>query len=527
MSIADPRLNRHSPSLARFDRRFGRSILVLAMAGFALSACALGPDFRTPPAPKVTAYTAKPVTIKTAAAGGPAGAKQHFKLGAEISGDWWHIFHATDLNSTIKLAIADNLTLAEARANLGQAEAEVAVARGAYFPQINGSAGASRQDFSYLQIGQNAAGPVYSLYSTGANVSYPLDIFGLARRTVEAQTALASVKQAELAAAYLTLTGNVVSEAINIAGLRAQIAAVDELIEVDKKNLALVKAQVAAGAVAVSGPQLLSAESQLAHDRTLSPPLYQELSVARHALALLLGRAPAQWSPPAFDFADFTLPEKLPVSLPSVLVRRRPDILAAEAGLHAASARIGVATAELYPQITIGAAGSFNSLTAAKLFTPPGRLWSLGASLTLPIFHGGALEAQKRAAIAAYRGAAAAYKQTVLQAFTQVADVLRALSHDAELLQAEVHALNTAKKELEYSRTSLTAGAFSTLQLLDATRQYQQAKLGYVRAVAQRYQDTARLFVAMGGGWWQPESPFHAAAVPESGYREIEWKTTK
>lgn len=480
-----------------------------------------------PPAPKLARYTAHPVAMKSPAAGGPAGANQHFKLGAAISGDWWHIFHSTDLDNTIKLAIADNLTLAEARANLGQAEAEVAVARGAYFPQINGSASASRQDFSYLQIGQNLAGPVYSLYTTGANVSYPLDIFGLARRTVEAQEALATVQRDELAAAYLTLTGNVVSEAIKIAELRARIAAVHDIIEADKKNLALINAQVAAGAVAVSGPQVVSAESQLAHDRTLSPPLYQGLAVARHAMALLLGRAPAEWSPPTFDFADFTLPKRLPVSLPSILVRQRPDILAAQATLHAASARIGVATAKLYPQIAISAAGSFNSLSAADLFSPPGRLWSLGANLTLPIFHGGALEAQKQAAVAAYRGAAASYKQTVLQAFTQVADVLRALSHDAELLQAEVHALNAANKELEYSRTSLTAGAFSTLQLLDATRQYQQAKLGYVQAVAQRYQDTARLFVAMGGGWWQPGSPFSKAAMPDIRYRKVEWQTLK
>ena len=244
-----------------------------------------------------------------------------------------------------------------------------------------------------------------------------------------------------------------------------------------------------------------TAESQLANDRTQLPPLQQQLSVAHHALSVLVGKFPGQWSAPDFDLTEFALPAELPVSVPSDLVHQRPDILAAEAQLHASSAAIGVAASQLYPGITLSGTLGVESLSTATLFQSSSRFWNLVANLTAPVFHGGALEAQKQAAIDTFRASAATYQQTVLTAFGQVADVLRALDHDAELVAAQKHALDTSATSLALQRLSYTAGKSDLLQLLNAERAHQQARLGYARAQAQRYQDTTQLFVAMGGGW--------------------------
>ncbi len=237
-------------------------------------------------------------------------------------------------------------------------------------------------------------------------------------------------------------------------------------------------------------------------DRTLLPPLGQQLNAAQHALAILLGKAPADWTPPDFDFAAITLPAELPVSLPSALVRQRPDVMSAEARLHAASAAIGVATAQLYPNITLSAGLNQEAISVVSLFHGASNVWSLGAGLTAPIFHGGALEAQRRGAVDAFNAALDNYEQTVLQAFGQVADVLDALGHDAELLAAERRALAAADRSLALTRQTYAIGSIGILQVLDAQRLAEQARLGYVRAEAQRYLDTAQLFLAMGGGWW-------------------------
>jgi len=342
--------------------------------------------------------------------------------------------------------------------------------------------------------------PNFNLFQIGPTVSYALDLFGGTRRQIERAAALADVRHDALDAAYLALTGNVVIEAVDVAAIRGQQKAVSDTLEIDRENLSLVQRERKAGTVPDS--DVITAESQLATDETQLPGLDQQLSVARHALAVLLGRAPGDWSPPNFDLATLTLPDRLPVSLPSELVHQRPDIQAAEARLHAASAQIGVATAQLYPSITLSGAIGVAGLDGGHLFDPAGLVWSVAAGLTQPIFDGGTRQAVRRAALALFKAAAADYQQTVLQGFGQVADILQALAHDADLLAAQQHALDMATEAVRLQRIDYANGGIGILGMLDAQRQYQQARLGYVRAEAQRYQDTIQLLVAMGGGWW-------------------------
>ena len=301
----------------------------------------------------------------------------------------------------------------------------------------------AEQKYGAAFLGSTIASPAFSAFSLGPSVSYALDIFGGIKRQVENQQAQADFQKYQLDGAYLMLTGAVVNQTIAVASVHGQIKAIEDILADDEENLRLVR--VARGVGAVSDVDLLSAESQLANDRTLLPPLRQQLSVAHHALATLASRSPADWSPPDFDLAGFKLPRELPLSLPSDLVRERPDILAAEAQLHAASATIGVATANLYPQINLTAAASQQALTIGHLFTTAsGAAWSVAGGLTTPIFHGGELEAQRQAAIDAYDASLATYEQTVLQAFGQVADVLQSLAHDAEEVAEQMHALDAS-----------------------------------------------------------------------------------
>jgi NodT family efflux transporter outer membrane factor (OMF) lipoprotein len=311
---------------------------------------------------------------------------------------------------------------------------------------------------------------------------------------------LADYQHDELDAAYLTLTGDTVTQAIQVATVRAQLKAVGDIVDIDRQNLDLVRKERQAGSVPDS--DVVLAESQLAQDETAEPGLDQQLSAAKHALAVLLGRAPGDWLAPDFDLASLTLPIQLPVSLPSELVHQRPDIRAAEAQLHAASAQIGVATAQLYPAITLSGGISSSALNGGSLFNTGGLVWSIAAGLTQPIFDGGMRRAERRAALAAFKASAADYQQTVLLAFGQIADIMQALTNDARLLATQQRALNMASESVRLQRISYTQGGTGLLNLLDAQRQYQQARLGYVRAQAQRYQDTIQLLVAMGGGWW-------------------------
>ena len=456
-----------------------------------------------PAAPAVGGYENGPVPLPAPGGSDPA---QRFADGAAVAQQWWEAFQSPALAETLTLALAGSPTLASAQATLAQAEELVVAARAGYLPQIDASLAGSREHEVSLTGGSSTSGRrgtsvgsslVTNMFSVGALMSYTPDLFGRNRRTVEQQAALAETQRYQLGAAYLTLTAEAVSQALTIATTLAEIKATQDIIAADEHNLELVRVSFEAGLVART--DVLSAESQLAGDRTLLPPLEQQLSVARHALSVIAGKTPAEWTPPDFELDALALPGLLPVSIPSELVHDRPDILAPEAQLHAASAAIGVATAQLYPSLTISPAWALQAVATGGPVAAPSILAGIAGSLTQPLFHGGALQAQRRGAVDAYEAQLGAYRQTVLVAFGQVADVLRALEHDAELLGAESAAVTSSAASLELAQEAYAAGRGTLVQVLDAQRLSAQALLGYARARGQRYLDTALLFEAMGG----------------------------
>jgi NodT family efflux transporter outer membrane factor (OMF) lipoprotein len=495
----------------RPPRRSGRTALrslgvpaLAAMLAAASSGCTVGPDFVPPPAPSATRYTSPAEATASDADAGPVGSRQTVTLGERVSAEWWTLFRSPEIDTLIKEAIAGSPTLESATARLTEAQEAVAAASGALYPQVDVSASVTRQKLNTssfgLKPGSVSLPPNFNVYQVGPTVSYALDIFGGTRRQIEQKTASADVQRYQLDAAYQTLTGNIVTQAVQVAAARAQLQAIHDILDLDRQNLDLVRKARQAGSV--PDTDVVTAQSQLATDETLPPGPAQQLDMAKHALAVLLGRTPGEWSPPDFDLASLTLPGQLPVSLPSQLVHQRPDILAAEAQLHVASAQIGIATAELYPAVTLSGSAGAAALDPGHLFNPAGLVWSIAAGLTEPVFDGGTRQADRRAAVAAFKASAADYRQTVLQAFSQVADILQALSHDAQLLAAQRQALDMASESIRLQRINYSQGGVGLLNLLDAQHQYQQALLGYVRAEVQRYQDTIQLLLAMGGGWW-------------------------
>jgi len=465
------------------------------MVSYVLSVggCAAGPDFTRPVPPPATRYTAETLRGEGASA---ATQVQHIALGQNIEGAWWTLFRSNAIDELVTQAVDHNRTLAASMATLAQAQ-EIALARaGSQYPQVDLSGSAGRQQYGKEFLGPFRI-PPFSYFAVGPTVSYALDYTGGVARSVEQQYALAEMERHQLDAAYLTVTGQAVMQTLTIASVRAQIATVETILAQDRDNLGLVQSAFDNGSVARE--DVVSAQSQIANDMTLLPPLRQELAKARHALSVVLGRAPANGLPDDVDLAQITLPLQVPVSLPSELAHRRPDILAAEARLHAATSAVGVAQSNLYPKIELTASVGQQSLKADRLFDRANNAWSVIAGFTAPIFDGGTLRAEKRAAVDAMRASAATYEQTVLEAFAQVADLLEGLDHDAEQLDAQDHAQQAAQSSLELARTSYKEGNAGVLQVLDAERSFQQARLGYVRAVAQRYLDTVQLFLALGG----------------------------
>jgi len=465
-------------------------LLALLLGGN--TACRVGPDFVRPAPPPVSGYSD---TTGSGMPGDPPPIPAVF--GQVIPSRWWQVFESPALDSLVAQGIQENQTLAAAQASLAQARELLRQARGSEFPQVDASASAARERLAAATT--NASGSAANIYSVGTAASYPLDLFGGIRRKVEQAGALADNARYEVGAAYVTLSGNVVTTAITIASLRLQILTVNDILADDQRNLDLVQLKLAAGKAAPS--DVLTAQSQLEADRALAPPIRTQLAQARHALAVLVGRFPAEWSAPTFVLDSLRLPDSLPASLPSELVHRRPDIQAAQAELHAASVAIGVAESQLYPSITLSGSLSSESGALRGLLEGPSFAWNLVAGMIAPLFHGGALRAQKRAAVDAYESSLALYRQTVMAAFQQVADVLFSLGADGQLVEAERRALEVSQSAVELQRIAYGAGKSSLLQLIDAQRTNEQIILGYARARAQRFQDVAELFVAMGGGW--------------------------
>ncbi|HZL58566.1 MAG TPA: efflux transporter outer membrane subunit [Stellaceae bacterium] len=487
-------------------RRPSRAVLSLSAL---LAGCTVGPDFAPPPATPDAGYRPGGAADLATPPGVPA---QHLAFGDEAAGDWWTMFRSPALNAVLQDAVAQNRDLAAARSSLDAAHEVVNEARGGLFPQIDLAGTAERQKLNFAAFGLKQPPETFNIFSIGPTVSYSLDPFGKNRRLVEERAAQAEVQNYQTAAIYLSLTGNTVSDALLVASLRAQIKTTEDIIRDDENTLDLARKAVQGGAATQMDVE--TARSQLATDRTLLPPLRQQLSVARHALSVLVGKSPAEWSPPDFTLDSLTLPARVPVSLPSELVHRRPDILASEAELHAASAAIGVATAQLYPNITLTGGIEQIATGTGALLTAGNNAWNIAGGLTLPLFHGGALEAQKRGAEDNFNAALASYQQTVLVSFAQVADTLDALQHDTEYLNETRQSVEAAGRSLELTRRAYQAGDLALLPVLDASRVSQRARIAYIRAQAQRYLDTAQLFLAMGGGWWERPELRQAGTEP-------------
>lgn len=463
----------------------------------ASSACAVGPNFVRPKAPPVTHYARGSDPTVTESAQGTA---QRFTTGGKVAADWWHLFNSAKLDGIVSEALARNPGLEAAQASLKQSEDSLRSGYGIFFPQVQADFSPSRQRYSPLRFGEAVPSSLFNLFTLSASVSYALDIFGGEHRLIEGLGAQVDLQRASEQATYITLLSNIVNTVVGRAAYRAEIDATQRLIELESEQVRLAEVQAQAGTVPYSN--VLSLMSQLASYQATIPQLQQKLSQSEDLLATLVGRAPAEWLPPEIGLSDLKLPDDLPVSLPSELVGQRPDVLMAEATAHAASANIGVATAALLPSVTLSGTYSANGLTTGSLFAKSGRAWSIGADASAPLFQGGTLWYKRKASIDEYRQAAALYRQTVLAAFAQVADTLRALEHDAAALKAEDIALRTAQQALQLVQTNYAAGLDTYLDVLNADAQYHQAQINDLQAVATRYQDTVALYVALGGGWW-------------------------
>jgi NodT family efflux transporter outer membrane factor (OMF) lipoprotein len=478
---------------------------LFAAAAACLSACAVGPTFKPPVSPSPGLYLPphESSPSESRAESGEGGSAlsaytQHLSVGANPAADWWSIFDSSELDALVAAAVAHNETLAAAQARVAEARELVKAEAGRLYPQVSLDGGAGRQKYGKEFLGSLINVPPFSYVAAGATVSYSLDYVGGIARSVEERRALAQYQRSDADATYLTLTGSVVTEAIEAAAAQTELQAVAQILSEDRRNLHLVRSAYRNGSV--SRVDVVTAESQLAADETLLPPLRQRLAGAQHALAVLTGRPPAEWRSAALSLSRLTLPRRLPLSLPASLAHRRPDILAAEAQLHAATAAVGVATANLYPQITLTATGGWQSLPGEALFERSNTAWSLISGLTAPLFDGGTLRAERRASLDELRASAAEYQEVVLESFGQVANVLDALQHDAELVAAQSNALKAAQSSVELARESYSAGNTGILQVLDAQRQRLSAQLGVLRAQAQQYSDTTQLFLALGGG---------------------------
>jgi NodT family efflux transporter outer membrane factor (OMF) lipoprotein len=485
------------------QRALARACAVLPLA---LVACAVGPDFHTPAPPGATSYTSSPLPNETASAAVPGGAAQRLIAGADVPGEWWALFRSEPLNQMIGEALKASPTLEGAKAALRQAEELVAAQRGFFYPTVQASFAPSRERNAVgtlaptLSSGQST----FSLYTSQLGVGYTPDVFGGNRRQVESMQASAEAQRFELRAAYVTLTANLVSAAIQEASLRAQIAATEAIIGIQREQQQLLQRQFKAGAIPRT--DLVAQEALLAQTLATLPPLQKQLSQQRNLLTALLGRLPSEEPAARFELAGFELPQELPLGVPSKLVAQRPDVRAAEAQLHAASAQIGVATANMLPSTTITAALGGVSTNFAQMFAPGNVFWSLGANIAQTLFAGGTLKHRKKAAEAAYDQAAAQYKAAVIIAFQNVADTLRAIEFDAEALRAQVEAERAARQNLELATKAVALGATGRLPLLAAQQTYQQALLAGAQTRANRFVDTVALFQALGGGWWNVDA---------------------
>jgi NodT family efflux transporter outer membrane factor (OMF) lipoprotein len=468
-----------------------------------LSACAVGPDFKAPEAPRNAAFVpAGQIAPETTAAPLSGGQAQRFVDGLDIPGQWWTLFQSAQLNALIERALKNSPTLQAAQAALRLANENTAAQRGSYYPSVSGTLESQRQKGTGASFGIPGfpSSYFYNLQTASVNVSYTLDAFGGTRRQVEALQAQAEYEQFALEASYLTLTANIVTAAINEASLRAQISATDDIARSQQRQLDITQRRFAAGST--SRADVLQQQATLQATLATLPPLRSQLAQQRNQLAAYVGALPADYTGDGFNLDSLTIPQDLPVSLPSKFVEQRPDVREYSALLHEATAQIGVATANMLPQITLSGSYGQDAAKWANIFSPASNVYSLIGSITQPIFKGGQLVHQRRAAVAAAQEAAANYQATVITAFQNVSDTLYALQADADALAAQSTAERTAADSLTLVQAQYKSGGASYLQVLSAEQSYQTAAVALVKARAQRFADTAALFQALGGGWW-------------------------
>ncbi|WP_323165862.1 efflux transporter outer membrane subunit [Pseudomonas bubulae] len=478
--------------------------LPLSLLFIALAGCTLGPDFVRPEVAADAGYSTHNLTITARADIDAGDAAQRLIAGMDIPGQWWTLFRSPELNALVEEALRANPDISAAQAALRQANEQVYVDQASLFPVLNGNLSKTRQKVSGTTSG-TASSPILTLSSASLSVSYAPDVFGGTRRQIESSTAQAEYQRFQLEATYLTLSTNVVNTAVSLASLRDQIAATGQIIQLQSDQLDLLQAQRRLGAIADT--DVLTQQTALAQTRATLAPLQKQLAQTRNQLMAYLGRFPNQDKGERFNLASLHLPQELPVSLPSAIVEQRPDVRSAQAQLHEASANIGVAVANQLPQFSI--TGSLGSTVASgsTLFSAGSGVWSLAGAIAQPLFDAGALEHRKRAAVAAYDQSAAQYRGTVLAAFQDVANVLRALEADAEALKQQVAAEQSAQASLALVQAQYRLGAVAYINLLTAQQTYQNTVLSRVQAQAVRYSDTAALFQALGGGWWNRSDP--------------------
>lgn len=463
-----------------------------------LSGCTAGPDFVRPDAPETGAYTPTPLPVQTAASPIPLGNAQHFVQGTRIGEAWWHELGSPKLNALVDQALEASPTLEAADATLTQAlEKFTAQAGSTLYPQVDANAVAQRQRFSPGTLGQPGDARIFDLYNTSIGVHYNLDLAGGNRRALEALAARANYQYFRLVGVQLTLVANIAVTAITQAQLDGQLQATQAILQAQDDQVAITRRRLELGQA--SQGDLHALQTVAEQTRASIPVLRNQLDQTAHSLAVLAGQAPGKGGPPSFTLSDFSLPIELPLVVPSELVRQRPDIQASEALLHAANAEYGVAVSRLYPQIALSANLGSQALSAGSLFGSGSLVWGLAGQLTQPLFNPG-LPAEKRAALAAFDAAAANYRQTVLEALRNVADVLRALDNNAQSLAAQAAADAAAQGSLQSMQHQYALGSISYLQLLTAQQQAQQTRINLITVQAKRLIDTSALYQAMGGG---------------------------
>lgn len=473
-----------------------------ALAGLLLQGCTVGPHYQPPTAPAATTYTPAPQPAQTVSTPGLAGDAQHFDSSTALPAEWWTLFQSPQLDRMVQQALENSPTLAQAQAKLKEAQEELRARTGATrFPSVTGSASVQEEQPNLAAYGIPFPNPSpFTLLNGSIAVSYALDLFGANRHLIEGLRAQTEYEAWQLEGARLMLTGNVVAAAIRQAQLHAQIETTQSMLGLQQQELSIVDQRVHAGGA--SEAELRSQRTSVAQLQASLPPLKLQLDTVNDQLALLIGKPASEAQVETVRLEDLHLPSDLPLSLPSALVRQRPDIRASEALLHQASANVGVAAANLYPQIVLTGSGG----GIGTSFTSGGGLWNVGASLTQPLYNGGALHAEKRKAEAAYQEASSVYRQTVLQAFREVADELHAITRDAEALQARTAAAAAAQDAYQIASHRYQSGGISQLALLDAQRQQLQTALDRSITTANRFADSATLFEALGGGWWNSQS---------------------